>query len=259
MLVDTHAHLCDPSFDQDRSAVLMRARQAGVVTVVAVGETAADIERNLGLAREFPETVRPAAGLFPTILDLAEADAVVALVRANRDRLVAIGEVGLDLWKVQDPAGREVQMEIFRRFIDLSIELDLPLNVHSRAAGRLTVDLLLETGATRVQLHAFDGRAAKALPAVEAGYFFSIPPSVVRSIQKQKLVHRVPLECLLVETDSPVLGPDSETRNEPANVTLAVKAIAEIKDLSFAEVATAVTENTVRLYGDQILPAAEQN
>lgn len=253
MLVDTHAHLCDPSFDEDREVVLTRARQAGVMAVVAVSETVADVEKNLELARETPEMVRPAAGLFPTILDPTEADAVIALIRANRERLFAIGEVGMDLWKVQDSAEREVQREIFRRFIDLSIELDLPLNVHSRAAGRPTIDLLLERGASRVQLHAFDGRAAKALPAVEAGLFFSIPPSVVRSVQKQKLVHRVPLEYLLVETDSPVLGPDAQTRNDPANITLAVEAIAEIKELPVAEVAAAVTENTVRLYGARIL------
>lgn len=253
MLIDTHAHLCDPSFDEDRAAVLKRAREAGVVAVVSVSETVADFEKTLDLASESPELVRPAAGLFPTVLDSTEADEVVAMARANRDRLFAIGEVGLDLWKVQDAAGRELQAEIFRRFVDLSIELDLPLNVHSRAAGRPTIDLLLESGACRVQLHAFDGRAAKALPALEAGFFFSVPPSVVRSVQKQKLVRRLPLESLLLETDSPVLGPDAQARNEPANVTVVVRAIAELKNVSVADIEAAVTENTIRLYGDRII------
>lgn len=253
MLIDTHAHLCDPSFDEDRAAVLKRAREAGVVAVVSVSETVADFAKNLDLASEFPELVRPAAGLFPTVLDSTEADEVVAMARANSDRLFAIGEVGLDLWKVQDAAGRELQAEIFRRFVDLSIELDLPLNVHSRAAGRPTIDLLLESGACRVQLHAFDGRAAKALPALEAGFFFSVPPSVVRSVQKQKLVRRLPLDSLLVETDSPVLGPDAQARNEPANVTVVVRAIAELKNVSVADIEAAVTENTIRLYGDRII------
>ena len=253
MLIDTHAHLCDPSFDEDRAAVLKRARDTGVVAVVSVSETVADFAKNLDLAGEFPELVRPAAGLFPTVLDSTAADEVVAMARANSDRLFAIGEVGLDLWKVQDAAGRELQAEIFRRFVDLSIELDLPLNVHSRAAGRPTIDLLLESGACRVQLHAFDGRAAKALPALEAGFFFSVPPSVVRSVQKQKLVRRLPLDSLLVETDSPVLGPDAQARNEPANVTVVVRAIAELKNVSVADIEAAVTENTIRLYGDRII------
>lgn len=256
MLVDTHAHLCDPSFDPDRTEVLERARRAGVGAVVAVGETLAEAELNLELARRYPGLACPAAGLFPTVLDLNQAQALTAWIRVHRETIVAIGEVGLDLWKVQDPADRELQREIFGLFIELSKELGLPLNVHSRAAGRQTIELLLERGAANVQLHAFDGRAAKAQPAVEAGYFFSIPPSIVRSPQKQKLVRRLPLSCLLVETDSPVLGPEPDGRNEPANVTVSIQAIAELKDLPLPEVAAAVTDNTIRLYGTRIVSGA---
>jgi len=88
---------------------------------------------------------------------------------------------------------------------------------------------------------------------VEAGYFFSIPPSVVRSRQKQKLVKQLPLTCLLVETDSPVLGSEPAARNEPANLVQAVQAIAEIKSLPLQAVADAVAVNTTRLYG-HVLP-----
>jgi TatD DNase family protein len=108
---------------------------------------------------------------------------------------------------------------------------------------------LLESGAARVQLHAFDGRASTTGPAVEAGYYFSIPPSVARSRQKQKLVKQLPLDSLLVETDSPVLGPEPGSRNEPANLALVVQAIAAIKSLPEQAVAEAVTANTIRLYG----------
>jgi TatD DNase family protein len=125
----------------------------------------------------------------------------------------------------------------------------MPLNVHSRSAGHHAVTFLLERGATRVQLHAFDGNWAAARPAVEAGFFFSIPPSIVRSEQKQKLVRRLPLNCLLVETDSPVLGPSAQERNEPANAILSVRAIAELKGISETEVVEAVKANTLRLYG----------
>jgi TatD DNase family protein len=127
--------------------------------------------------------------------------------------------------------------------------LNLPLNVHSRSAGRHAIALLLEKNVERVQMHAFDGKSSAALPAVEAGYFFSIPPSVVRSRQKQKLVKRLPLSCLLIETDSPVLGPSPEERNEPANIWLSVKTIAALKDVSEEAVLAAVSENTERLYG----------
>jgi TatD DNase family protein len=111
---------------------------------------------------------------------------------------------------------------------------------------------LLENNAVRVQMHAFDGKAGAALPAVEAGYFFSIPPSVVRSRQKQKLVKQLPLSCLLIETDSPVLGPSPEERNEPANIRHCVKAIAALKGISEEAVIAAVSDNTERLYGELI-------
>ncbi|MDA8137438.1 MAG: TatD family hydrolase [Desulfobacteraceae bacterium] len=252
-LVDTHAHLCDPLFDADRAEVLARAAQAGVAAGVAVGENLADARKNLALAAEHPR-IKAAAGLYPTHVDMAQAEEMAAFIRAHRADLIAIGEVGLDFWAIQEPVDQEIQRQIFKLFIDLSKELDLPLNIHSRSAGRHAVEMLLQHGAQRVQLHAFDGKAGAALPGVEAGYFFSIPPSVVRSRQKQKLVNQLPLACLLVETDSPVLGPDPGQRNEPANLILAVQAIAEIKSISIAEVAAAVTANTFRLYGENLGP-----
>jgi TatD DNase family protein len=249
LLVDTHAHLCDPVFDRDRGPVLEAAAGAGVGAVIAVGEDLDDARRNLELAHRH-KSIRPAAGLYPTMLDLGMASALVDFIQQNRSRLVAIGEVGLDYWKVKEPGERELQRDIFGRFISLSKKLDLPLNVHSRSAGRHAVELLLGCGAVKVQMHAFDGKTGAALRAVEAGYFFSIPPSVVRSRQKQKLVRRLPLASLLVETDSPVLGPDPGARNEPANLKLVLDAIAEIKELDREAVVEQVLENTRRLYGE---------
>ena len=214
-----------------------------------MGEGLADARANLELQERHPELVRPAAGLFPTRLDRDEADRLEAFVRRHSDRWVAIGEVGLDYWKVSAPEDRELQRELFVRFVDLALELDLPLNVHSRAAGHQTIELLVERGAHRVQMHAFDGRAARAMPGVEAGFLFSVPPSIIRSRQKQKLVRQLPLSSLLVETDSPVLGPDPAERNEPANLPVAVAALCELKGLPREEVVAAVCRNTERLYG----------
>lgn len=247
-LTDTHCHICADTFDEDREAVLARAAAAGIGTVIAVGEDLADAEKNLVLARKFP-LLRTAAGLYPTHLDPAAADRMVAFIRTHRSAIAAIGEVGLDFWMVKTDEDRTVQRSIFSQFIALSRELDLPLNVHSRSAGRHVVDLLIRSGARRVQLHAFDGKIAAARPGLEAGYFFSIPPSIVRSRQKQKLVYHLPLDRLLVETDSPVLGPDPAVRNEPANLAVAVRAIADIKGLPEEAVAAAVAANTRRLYG----------
>lgn len=252
-LLDTHAHLAAADFAPDLPEVLARARAAGVEAIVSVSETLAEAERTLALAADHPE-ILPAAGLYPTHLDCDHAAALEAFIRRHRGRLAAIGEVGLDYRAVTGEAERAVQREIFAGFIRLALELDLPLNVHSRAAGRHTIALLIAGGARRVQLHAFDGRAASALPAVEAGYFFSIPPSVVRSAQKRKLLRRLPLDCLLLETDSPVLGPVPGVRNEPANLPLALAAVAEIKGISPAAAAPILRANTLRLYGASFPP-----
>jgi TatD DNase family protein len=248
-LVDTHAHMCDTAFDSDRAEVLERARAAGIAAVIAVGEDLSDAEKNLSLAGEHP-MIRPAAGLYPTHISLELAENMRELIRSHRNQIVAIGEVGLDYWMVKEESDREIQREIFRRFIELGKELSLPLNVHSRSAGHYAVTELLDADAGGVQLHAFDGKISAALPAVEAGYFFSITPSIQRSEQKQKLARKLPLSCLLIETDSPVLGPVPQERNEPANAVIALKVIAELKGISEEEVAEAVADNTRRLYGN---------
>jgi TatD DNase family protein len=248
-IVDTHAHICDPVYDEDRTEVLERAGDAGITAVITVGENFFDAQKNIDLAAKHP-VLRPAAGLYPTMLDRARAEEMHGFIRTERAKLVAIGEVGLDFWIVKEKSDKELQKEIFKGFIMLARELDLPLNVHSRSAGRHAVALLLECNAAKVQMHAFDGKASAALPAIEAGYFFSIPPSVVRSRQKQKLVKKLPLSQLLVESDSPVLGPDPNRRNEPVNVSISIKVIAELKNISEHEVMEAVSENTQKLYGD---------
>ena len=250
-IIDTHTHLCDPIFDPDRSDIINRAKDAGVTAIIVVSETFDDAKRNLELTDQYPE-LKPAAGLYPAHLDFNQTEEMITFIRKEKDRLIGIGEVGLDYWTAKEEAEREIQKEIFCRFIDLSLELDLPLNIHSRSAGKHVISLLLEKGAKKIQLHAFDGKASTALPAVEAGYYFSVPPSIVRSRQKQKLVKQLPLSCLLVETDSPVLGPEPGQRNEPANIIYSLEAIADIKGANEDEVREKFFQNTTQLYSDII-------
>lgn len=246
-LFDAHAHLAAADFAADLPEVLARAEAAGVRGILAVGETLGEAERTLALAGRHP-LIKPAAGLYPTILDPDAAEAMAGFVRRCADRLVALGEVGLDHWAVKTEAEWQIQEKILATFVGLSNELGLPLNVHSRSAGRRCIAFLREQGARHVLLHAFDGKAGAAADGVDAGYFFSIPPSVLRSAQKQKLVRSLPLERILLETDSPVLGPDPGLRNEPMNVTIACRAVADLKGLPPEDVARTTTENARRLF-----------
>lgn len=247
-LTDCHAHLADPRLSTDIDAVLERAKAAGVRRIITVSETREDLERSLALAKQHP-MIAVAAGLYPEFADLDQAREMTRFIEDNRQRVVAIGEVGLDFWLAKTEEQKELQRQVFSLFIDLAIRLDLPLNVHSRSAGRHAVSLLLQKKATKVQLHAFDGKASSAAAAVEADFFFSIPPSIVRSVQKQKLVKFLPLDSILLETDSPVLGPDPGQRNEPANLLIAARAIADIKKTDLETVLEASSRNAATLYG----------
>jgi len=254
-MIDCHTHITLADFDADRTAVLARARAVGVSRVAAVGQDLAENEAVLRVAADFPELLC-FLGLHPDRFAEARATAgppdpapVEAQIRAHARAITGIGEVGLDRWVCKSEPLREAQREAFRRLVRLAGELGLPLNVHSRSAGRHALDLLLAEGAGRVLMHAFDGKAGHALRGAEAGFVFSVPPSIVRSPQKQKLVRALPLAALALETDSPVLGPEPGVRNEPANVVVALRAIAEIKGVPEEAVRETTAATSRRLFG----------
>jgi TatD DNase family protein len=168
-------------------------------------------------------------------------------IRKHRKGIVGVGEVGLDFLRVK--RNRDLQTEVFRRFISLAKELNMPVVVHSRWAPKQAVDVLIGESAEKVVLHAFPGTVKDALRATEAGYFISIPASILYSKQKQELVQSLELKHLVTETDSPVMAPKRGERNEPMNVKLVVGMIAELKGLEKSEVEKITTLNAAGLFG----------
>jgi TatD DNase family protein len=256
-MIDTHCHIHGEAFDDDRDAVLSAAFEQGVTTLLAMGEHADDNERLFGVANgargKNRARVLPCFGLHPDQTmrcEQGEVSRVIAQLRKHREHVVAVGEVGLDYWVAETDEQRQRQRQHLATFVELAKELELPLSVHSRSAGHHTIALLSEHGAARVCMHAFDGAAKHAVRAhQEHGFFFSIPPSVVRSPQKQKLVKRLPLSALMLETDSPVLAPEAGTRNVPANAALAARAISDIKRCPLEEVQAVTSANAEQLFG----------
>lgn len=258
-LYDTHCHLHADDFDADRGDVIDRARACGVRRCLAVSEDLADAHRLLEVADRWPDFIVPALGVHPDrapLLSDAEVADVEALARRHARRLGAIGEVGLDHRPCWDETARARQADVLRSMVRLAAELDLPITVHSRSAGHHAIDLLLEANARRACLHAFDGRAVHGERGAARGFAFSIPPSVVRSRVKQKLVRRLPAGALLLESDSPVLGPDREARNEPANVAIALTEIARLRADDPAALAATIAESTARWFPRLVDPAA---
>ncbi len=247
MMIDVHAHLDDEAFQFDLQEVIDRAKSEGVESIITSGLDTWGIRKGFEISTKYKGYVFLTAGLSPAEID-ERYKGIIDLIRSLRNDIVGVGEVGLDYYLTDSEVARNFQKKVFREFIELAEDLKLPIVVHSRSAGRDALQILSASGTKRVLMHAFDGTPSEALEGVKKGYLFSIPASVVRSSQKQRLVEVLPIENILLETDAPVLGPIVGTRNEPANLVLAAKKVAEIKKLPIEKVAEVTTQNAMRLF-----------
>jgi len=240
MLVDVHCHLDYPEFDSDLDEVVARAGDTIIVnSIVQPG----GVEKGLGLAERY-ENVYCTLGLTASDLDEGRFRETVRLLRQHRDRIVGLGEVGLDYYWVKDDEGRRAERAHFAEFARLSGELGLPLVVHSRDAEADCINILGELK-TRAVMHCFSGTTEDALKAVELGCLISIPANVTYVKGRQRLVEALPLDALVLETDAPYLSPLRGRRNEPGNVRAGAEKVAEIKGLDVTEVEEATTRNAL--------------
>jgi TatD DNase family protein len=234
-LFDVHAHLTDPRLAAMEAEVLSRAAAAGVTTIISNGLNPADNEAVAALARRAP-MVRPAFGFYPvdTVLpgmlaagvpyprdDAAaacSADEGVAWVEAHVDEAFAVGEIGLDHHWVPEAFWAE-QEAVFRRLVQLAIDADKPIIVHSRKAERRMLEVLSEMGARRVDWHCFGSKVKLGQQIGGAGHWLSIPANAERVESFRQLLATLPRDKVLLETDCPYLSPVRDALNEPARVT----------------------------------------
>ncbi len=252
-LIDTHAHLDGPEFQADLEATLERARAAGLSHMVTVGADLPSSRAALALARQHEELFC-AIGVHPHDA-LQVDDACIEEIRALAadPKVVAIGEIGLDFYRDRSP--RDVQEEVFRRFIRLARELELPIIVHDRDAHERVMTILREEKADEVGgvLHCFSGNADMAAECIAMGFLISIPGTVTYPSNEtlREVVRGVKIEHLLVETDCPYLSPVPHRgkRNEPAHVRLTAAKVAELKGLTLEDVGRITSLNARRLFG----------
>lgn len=253
MIFDSHAHYDDAQFDEDRVDVLSHLKDAGVERVVNISNGWDDLLKTLDLIKEVP-FLYGTVGIHPCkVSELNEERMEQIKDFCSRDKIVAVGEIGLDYYWMSDP--KDVQKEWFVRQLRLAKEVNLPVVIHSRDASQDTFDIMKaeHAGTTGGVIHCYSGSLEMAREYVKMGYYLGIGGVVTFKNSKtlKKVAAEIPLENIVVETDCPYLAPTPHRgkRNSSAYLPLVIEEIARLRDISPEEVEQVTYENAKRLYG----------
>lgn len=253
VLVDSHAHIDTSRFDQDREAVIQRAIAEGITRIVDPGCDLPSSQAALALAKAHPGNVFAGVGVHPhDASTYTEAVAAQLRIMAQEPEVVAIGEFGLDYFRMLSP--RDVQRTVFCAHLELARELHLPCIIHVRDSHDDVIELLRAHGqGLRGVFHCFSGTVAQAQECLSfEGFMLSFAGPLTRQGNELPEVARMlPLERVLVETDSPYLVPKplKARRNEPLFVKHTAEKLAEIRGMSFEDITAITSANAVRLFG----------
>lgn len=254
MLTDTHCHLEMLGNEAEVDGIIKRAKEAGIGMIVTIGTDLASSQRASNFARAYPE-VFATVGIHPHDAKLATSetfDQFLDLIRQNR-KIRGIGETGLDFYYDHSP--REIQKKAFADHIELARETGLPVVVHSRNAAKETIEALKESGADKVGgiIHCFSENMEMAKEAIHLNFLISFSGIITfkNAGELQKVVAEIPLDKILIETDSPFLTPVPYRgkKNEPCYVLKVAEKIAEIKNVSLDEVIASSSENGRKIFG----------
>jgi len=250
MLVDTHCHLDFPEFDTDRDEVIRRAKNEGIGYIINIGSSLQGSKKALELSRQH-NFIYATIGLHPHEADKFDDAAGASIGElARKDKVVAIGETGLDYYKNYSKA--ENQKKLFRYLAKLAKDSDLPLIIHNRQAQEDTLKILSEFMPVKAVVHCFSGDENFLKKCLDLGFFISFTCNITykKAQTLRTFVKSTPLERLMLETDAPFLPPEGfrGKRNEPAYVKLLAREIARIKEVSPEEVTRVTTDNARRFF-----------
>ena len=252
MIFDSHAHYDDAQFDEDRMDVLSHLKDAGVAKVVNISNGWDDLLKTLELIKQVP-FLYGTVGIHPCkVSELHDERMEQMRDFCSGDKIVAVGEIGLDYYWMSDP--KEVQKEWFIRQLRLAKEVNLPVVIHSRDASQDTFDIMKaeHAGTTGGVIHCYSGSVEMAREYVKMGYFLGIGGVVTFKNSKtlKKVAAEIPLEHIVIETDCPYLAPTPYRgkRNSSAYLPMVVEEIARLRGISPEEVERVTYENAMRLY-----------
>lgn len=255
VLIDSHAHIYYRDYAGDFDAMMIRAAEAGVGAMIVVGTDIESSRESVKLAEQYPH-LYAAVGIHPHDAGRV-TDACYDVIRTlalSSPKVVAIGEIGLDFYRDRSP--RDQQETVFRRCIQLAIELDKPVIVHDRDAHERVMEILREESIHRGVLHCYSGDAIMAAEAVRIGFYISIPGTITYPSNEilRDVVRKITIDRMLLETDCPYLPPVPHRgkRNEPSYLRITAEKVAELKGLSLEDVARITTKNVADLFGIQL-------
>ena len=252
-MIDSHAHLADAAFDDDRDAIVARARAAGIRGIVCIGETLSSAARAREVSTRAPGMIWWTAGVHPHDAHTFVPERDLPAIRGHvDDGAVAVGECGLDYHYDHSP--RDAQRHAFSEQIALAAEVRRPVVVHTREAEDDTRTIVREAGHQGVRgvMHCFTGSHALARTALDAGWFVSLSGIITfKRWTDEELLRLVPDDRLLVETDAPYLAPVPHRgkRNEPAYLGLTIARLASARGAAPERIAELTTSNAVNLFG----------
>ena len=247
-MIDVHCHLEQKDYDNDRDEVIneLKKNLKAVITSCAHPK---NFDLTMRLIEKYKGFVFGAFSIHPIYVKefpSEEREKYFNLLRENRDKIVAIGETGLDYYWIKEDEWKEEQKKLFVEMINLSKELNKPLVIHARESYEDCIDILEMEGAEKVDLHMFGGR--KLLDRViRNGWYISMNAILLRSKNHKKIIRDMPLDRIMLETDSPWLNPNGG-RNTPLTIKVVAEKIAEIKKIEFEEVWTTCGESAVKFF-----------
>lgn len=251
MIFDTHAHYDDKQFDTDREELLNSMEENGVGTIVNVSATYESCERVVGMAQKYP-FMYAAVGIHPDEVGSLNEESFARMKELfKNDKVVAVGEIGLDYY--WDNESHELQKEWFIRQLELARELDLPVNIHSREAAQDTMEVMREHGkGLSGVIHCYSYSKEMAEEYVKMGYYIGVGGVVTfkNGRRLKETVEAIPLTSIVLETDCPYLAPEPYRgkRNNSSYIKYAAQEIARIKGVPYEEVVRQTEENARKLY-----------
>ncbi|MBU5682429.1 MAG: TatD family hydrolase [Candidatus Aenigmatarchaeota archaeon] len=250
-MIDIHCHLSTKTFNKNYNPLVNKIEEykKHLKAIIDSATNFEDAKHSIQLSEKYKNFVFSSLGLHPIEAinyTEKEIDEYLEFIYQNRDKIVAIGEIGLDYYWIKESEKIKKSIEVFKRFIEISKDIKKPIILHARLAIEDVFKIIVNEDVKSAVFHFFDGKIKTAKEIIKENYFISINNQVYKNPAIQNVAKEIPLEFLVTETDSPWCGIGKEI-NEPTNIKICLEYISKLKNISLETVEKTIDENIIRL------------